>query len=204
MAATQLSLYNGALLLLGERGLTSLSEKQEARRTLDRVWARDPIKACLEEGQWKFAIRRVSLSYSPSVDPDFAYRYGFTKPDDFVRIAAISTDEYFSEPLVRYEDHGGYWFADVETIYLKFVSDDAQYGRDYSLWPKTFEKYVEAYMAFEALDRLTADDKKVQKVSAILANYLASALSKDAMSGPPKKFPTGSWVAARHHGRGRE
>lgn len=204
MAATQLSLYNGALLILGERGLVSLAEKVEPRRTLDRVWDRDPVKACLEEGQWKFAIRRVRQTYNPSIQPDFGYRYAFDQPSDFVRIAAISADEYFNEPLVRYEPHGGYWFADVDTIFLKYVSDDNQYGRDYSLWPKTFERYVEAYMAFESMDRLTADDKKVSKVASILAKYQSSALSKDAMAGPPKKFPTGSWVASRHYGRGRE
>lgn len=202
MAATQLSLYNGALLILGERGLTSLSENREPRRVLDRIWAKDPVRSCLEQGQWKHAIRRQRVSYNPSITPDFAFAYAFDKPSDFVRTAAISLDEYFNSPLLSYEDQAGYWFADSTEIYVKYVSDDNDYGRDYSLWPKTFEKYVESFLAFESADRIAPS--KLGKATAVMRAALTDALSKDAMAGPTKFSPIGSWAAARLGSSSRE
>ena len=204
MAATKLTLYNGALLILGERGLTSLTEAREPRRVLDRVWSRDPIKYCLERGQWKFAMNKGRLTYNPSFTPPSGFRYQFTKPDDFVRICAISSEEYFHEPLTQYEDLGHYWFADYTEIFIKYVSDHETFGRDYSLWPKNFEKYVEAFMAFEASDKLTSDKGKLAKARGTMDAALTEALSTDAMAGPAKKLPTGSWVGSRTGSSSRE
>ncbi len=38
MAVDQLSLYNRALLIMGQRFLSDLSEEREPRRLLDQVW----------------------------------------------------------------------------------------------------------------------------------------------------------------------
>lgn len=203
MAADRLSLYNGALLVLGERAISSLTENREPRRTLDRIWNRDPVKYCLEQGQWKFAMRAQRVTYNPSIEPQFGYTYAFDKPSDFVRLCGISLYPKFDPPLVNFRERGGYWFTDDTTIYVDYVSDDNAYGRDYSLWPKTFEKYVETYMAFESLDRQTSDPDRYKKVTSIMTAALNDALSKDAMAGPAKRFPTGSWVSARR-GSGRE
>ena len=71
---TQLTLYNNALHLIGERKLSSLSENRECRRLLDTVWDRPAIDDCLERGQWNFAIRSVHIDHSPSVEPAFPCR----------------------------------------------------------------------------------------------------------------------------------
>src|SRR5690348_15503497 len=136
MAATRLSLYNGALLILGERALSSLSEARESRRVLDQVWNRDPVRYCLEQGQWKFAMQKGRLTYNPSFTPSSGFRRQFTKPTDFVRLCAISCEEYFNEPLLQYDDIGSFWFADIDDLFIKYVSDDNAFGRDFSLWTK--------------------------------------------------------------------
>lgn len=46
--ASKLTVYNGALLVLGERKLASLSESTPSRRKLDTVWDDDGVKHCLE------------------------------------------------------------------------------------------------------------------------------------------------------------
>ena len=55
----RLSLYNDALLLCGERALTSLSEDREPRRLLDQIWNSGGVNVCLAEGQWFFAMRAL-------------------------------------------------------------------------------------------------------------------------------------------------
>src|SRR5574343_760692 len=126
--ATKISLYNNALLLLGERTLASLTESREVRRLLDKVWARPVVRECLEAGLWRFAMRTVELTYSPSVEPPFGYRYAFDRPSDLVRTAAVCQDEYLREPLLQYQIEGEYWYAELDTIYVRYVSDDDAYG----------------------------------------------------------------------------
>lgn len=198
--ATQLKLYNEALRLCGERKLASLTEDREPRRLLDGVWDAGAIKYCLEEGQWNFALRTAKLEYSPSIEPSFGLRYAFEKPSDFVHLSSFCYDEYFNSPITQFAEEGGFWFAEVDEVYVKYVSEDAAYGTDLSLWPENFTRYVAAYMASEIVDRLTQSDSQYEKVMKAYEKRLVKARSRDAMQGPTQFLPTGSWVRARGHG----
>lgn len=198
---TQLSLYNGALRLLGERKLGSLSENREPRYLLDDVWADNGVRYCLEQGQWNHAMRTSSLEYDSGVEPDFGYSRAFAKPGDFVRLAGISDNDQFAGPFDRYEDESGYWFADVDTLYLRYVSDGTGFGLDLSLWPETFTRYVQAHFAAEISRRLTSGASKTRDIEALAQRRLTDARSKDAMNEPTRYPPRGNWVRARHGGR---
>jgi hypothetical protein len=52
-------------------------------------------------------------------------RGAFAKPTDWVDTSAVCQDEYFRVPLLQYADEVGYWFADLDEIYVKYVSDGA-------------------------------------------------------------------------------
>ena len=117
---TALTLYNGALRELGERKLASLSENTEPRRVLDDVYAAG-LKYCLEKGHWKFAQRASKLSYTPSYTAPFGYSRQFVKPSDLVKVSKVCQDEYFNTPLLQYSDEGGFWFADLDDIYISYV-----------------------------------------------------------------------------------
>lgn len=194
---TKLGLYNEALRIIGERSLASVTENREPRRALDSVWDAGGVQYCLEAGLWKFALRTVELSYSPSIDPSFGYQHGFTKPDDFVRTAAVCEDAYFLRPLLQYSDEAGFWFSDLETIYVRYVSNDPAYGNDTSLWPQTFFKFVAAHFAAEIAMPITQNIGKEDRARKLTMVRLKDALSKDAMSDPTKFMPQGSWVSAR-------
>jgi hypothetical protein len=197
MASTKLSLYQGALRMLAERKLSSISEAREARYLLDDVWDDGAIDDCLQMGQWKFAMRTSELTYSPSVDTPFGYQYAFDRPTDFIRLAAISADEYFEMPLSRYDVDGNYWYADLETLYVRYVSNDASYGSDYSLWPANFSKLVQAYLASEIVTALTNAQVKKDDIKKDLKEALSAALATDAQAGPPVFQPRGYWAMAR-------
>jgi hypothetical protein len=199
-AAARLGFYNEALRLLGERPLASLAENREPRRILDSVWDAGAIDYCLEQGQWQFAMRTINITYSPSVEPPFGYRYAFNKPDDLVRVTSVCTDEFFTTPNLRYTDEAGFWFADDEALYVKYVSNHVNYGYDLSLWPQTFLKYVAAYFASEACVALNKSESTEQRIRSILKERHKDAMAKDAMAEPTKMLPTGSWVRARQGG----
>lgn len=201
--ATKLTLYNEALRILGERNLASLTENREPRRLLDAVYDAGAINYCLEQGQWAFAIRAVKLEYSPSIVMGFSggYSRGFEKPTDYVRLAAFCTDAGFTSPTMYYATEAGYWFSDLDEVYIKYVSNDTTFGGDLSLWPESFTRYVAAYLAVEIAERLTQNATKWETLYKLAKLRLREALSKDAMENPARVLPAGSWVSARSSGR---
>lgn len=193
---SKLSLYNGALLDIGERRLASLTEDRKPRHDLDFLWDNGAVRYCLEQGSWAFATRTSEMAYDSGIDPDFGFAHGFVKPDDFVRLIAISTDEYFNTPLNRYRPETDRWYSDEETIFVRYCSDDAAYGGDFSLWPQTFVEFVQSYLAF----KLTPSIKNLTDIERVEKNWtkkLLDAQSKDAIQEPTSFAPMGSWAASR-------
>lgn len=204
MATTsRLTLYNGALRLLGDRPLASLTENREPRRQLDACWDGNVVERALEAGLWNFAMRAMQYDYSPSITPGIegGYQYAFNKPDDFVRTAAVCQDGYFKVPLTEYSDEAGYWFADLQTIYVKIVSKGNDYGMNMARWPQSFVKYLEAIMAAEIAIPLTQNEKKFETMVALSERLLIGAKNQNAMADPVKFLPTSSWARARAGGR---
>lgn len=194
---TKLTLYNGALRMLGQRKLASLTENRLSRRTLDDIWDEGAIDACLEQGLWKFATRSIELDYNPSEEPDFGYPRVFNQPDDFIRTVAVCQDAYFKIPNEDYQQEASLFFASVDVLYVRYVSNDSSYGGDYSLWPVSFVNYVQSYMAYMACDALTQGTTKKQELERTMRMYLIDARSKAAMEEPTKNIPDGRWVQAR-------
>jgi hypothetical protein len=201
---TRLSLYNGALRVIGERKLATLAENREPRRMLDDAWDNNVVTRALEAGDWLFAMRSMMYDYSPSVEPDFGFRRAFNKPDDYVRTSAVASDEYFMNPLTSrgYADEAGFWFSDLDTIYVKYVSKDASFGLDYSRWPQTFVRYLEALMASEIVMPLKQSQTEWERVQGLVRDMLAEAKSNNAMAEGAKFPPASSWVRSRMGGLG--
>lgn len=194
---SKLTLYNGSLRLLGERRLLTLTEDRPARRYLDDAWDDGLVDDALEQGFWNFATRSVEMQASASVEPEFGYRYAFQKPDDYIRTAALCTDEFFKHTLNEYTDEAHYWFADYDTLYLQYISNDVDYGLNMANWPGTFVALVEAMLADEVKELVTGNDGKYDRIKKALKDARIDARSKDAMNQPVKFAPAGTWVSAR-------
>lgn len=198
--ADKLSLYNGALLVLGQERLASLAEAGTARYALDDAYDQT-LRYCLEQGFWNFAMRAVQVDSSASVTPTFGYSYAFTKPTDFIRLHSMSVEEAMRTPLLEFVDEPNYWYANVDPLFSKYVSDDPAYGRDLSLWPETFTNYVEHCLALRACKRVTGSDPS-DGLKADTKRALADSRSKDAMNEPAGFPPVGTWVTSRRGNSG--
>lgn len=204
MTTSRLTLYNNALLMAGERPLASLTEAREPRRILDQVWDTGGVRKCLEQGQWKFAMRTVQIDYDPVVEPPFGYTRAFTKPTDWVSTSGVCTDAYFRSPLLAYVDEAGYWYAELDTIYVRYVSDDDAYGLDMNRWPGSFEDFVAAFFSERVVYKLSTSDDALTKATKRLERLKKLALNKDAMADPTKMLPAGRWVRSRLSNSGRD
>ena len=199
MTTSRLKLYNAALLHIGEREAASLSDTGAFMTALDRAWdSGQVVTRWLELGLWNFATRTQLIDYESGIDPDFGYQYAFTKPSDWVRTAAVSANEYFDPPLTRYEDEGSYWWADVQELYVMYVSDDNSYGNDMSLWPETFVTFCELDLAVRIMKRATSlSTQEKQDLKADRQRALNDAKTKDAMNEPARFPPQGRWARSR-------
>jgi hypothetical protein len=195
---TQLTLYNDALLLCGERFLASLSEEREPRRLLDQVWSSGGVKACLEMGQWNFAMRTVQIDYDPSIEPSFGYNRAFQKPNDWVLTSGLCADEFFRVPLTRYWDEAGFWYSDLDTLYVRFVSNDANYGGNLNEWPDSFREYVAEYFASKIILKLSNAQQGLDDSMKRLKKKLLTAKSRAAMAEPTSFPAKGAWSSARN------
>ena len=192
-------------MLCGQTFLASLSENREPRRLLDQVWDSNGVRYCLEQGQWQFAMRTQQIDYDPSTEPPFGYRRAFNKPSDWVLTSAFCSDEFFRQPLLAYADELAFWYADLDTIYVKFVSDDENYGSDLAKWPATFCDYAAAYFASKIIGKLGGDKDLITFLmgppgdmdGGELGRRLKIAKSRAAMTQPAQFAAQGGWTSAR-------
>jgi hypothetical protein len=199
--STELSVFNNALVDLGQRELVSLEDPVESRRILRRIWEGSLINGCLEAGVWNFAIRTIKAEDDPPA-PTFGFQYRIQKPSDWVRTVKFSTEDNFNTPLNEYVDEGGYWYCNFDVVYIQYISNHPSYGGNMAIWPESFTRYVELALALRAAPRILGP----QATSAIrdLENKMSVALknakSKDAQNQPPEFPPLGSWARSRSQG----
>lgn len=207
---TRLSLYNDALLLCGERALSTLTDVSEARSLLDQVWNNNGVDGCLEEAQWEFAMRTIQIDYDPGITPSYGYARAFDKPTDWILTSAVCSDDFFRAPLLRYVDEAGFWFADLDTIYVRYVSNDSNYGGNLALWPRSFTEFVAAHFASKIILKTSNDEARLRMFinpekpeSSIRGRALLNAKSRCAMAGPSMMSAVGNWSLARMRGVNR-
>ena len=200
MTASKLSLYNGALRRCNERKLATTTDNVPARYHLDAIWDEDPIQLMLEKYRWKFARKVVEWNYNPAYEPSFGFQYVFDRPSDYVRLVSISGDENFSDPLRAYDPENGLIYCDWQTIYLKYVSNDSAYGKDYSKWSKLFEQLVASYMGYQLAIALNKSEADLKRMDYEMTKLEKEAKNLDAMEDPTKFPKQGSWAASRTGG----
>jgi len=201
--STLLGIYNDALLILGLERIATVSDSSQRRSVLDTAMNADLVEEILEDTAWVFGKTSTKLEYNPGVEPDWGYRRAFDKPANMLRLDGIYHDEYFQSPVDRYQDEGDYFFADVEEVYLQYVS--RSFLTTPSQWPVYFRKLVAAALARDAAPSLGGSN--MDNAMLRYEERKKSAMANDAMSGPPRKIRSGSWVRAavgdRRSSRGR-
>lgn len=203
----RLAVYNEALRILGSRKLASLTEDRKPRHLLDDAFGSDNagVISCLERADWNFATRTVKAEFDPGVEPPFGYRRAYSKPNDFVRLTTLSADEYMRDPMTHedYNDEAGYWFSDIEPLYVRYVSDGDDFGLNSGNWPRSFKQLLAAYLAEETCEAITNSSEHLAKARGIGKEALAHAKSRDAMDEGVKFPPIGRWVTSRSRLGGR-
>lgn len=197
MAATKLKIFNGALRELGSRKIANLTSNTESRRVLDTMWDSEFIDEMLSAGLWNFAARSALVDIDASITTEFGYTNAFAKPSDWLRTMAVSEDEYFTTPLRDYADEAGYWFAESDPLYTRFVSNGADYGGDLSKWTPRFRMFVETTLASRVCTRITQNESKTRDLITLSEMRKKDAKANDAMDEAAARTPQGTWARSR-------
>jgi hypothetical protein len=189
MATTQLSLYNEALLLVGERELTTLTDDVEARYRLDTAYE-NGVDYCLELVNPNFA-RKTSLLNVYSTSSVHAFDNVFTLPTDYISMVMPYSDEKLDQPIGRFIIEDRDLACNYATIYLRYITNS------YALtsWDKSFERVVVAYLANEICPRIAPDD--MERVEATFTARLKQAIELANQKEPnPRSSDEGSTLTA--------
>lgn len=191
-----------ALLVHRNAKLGSSKEEQEEEARLEGVYngalarARlvdapnqnlrlSAVAFVLEQASWNFATRGNSIAGSTAAY--LGYAKTFAKPSDFVRLISISTSSTYYPPLEHYAEDGTNFYGADTPIYISYVSDGAAYGGNQALWPDSFTKAVEAYLALlnyrDLAKWLGKEDKAEEtRLQGVFDTVLAAAVAKDAIN----------------------
>lgn len=202
--ADRLEIYRGALQLLGDaHGLSSLTEEGPARRALDEAW-QPAVAYLLAKGLWNFAIRSIELTDDEDVAPLFGYQYAFSKPSDWIRTVSISPDATFSDVgFEDFEDEAGNWYADTSPLYVRYVSDDEDYGWNIAAWRQPFASALECYLAFKSGLPISSDRGNRNDMFTLFGKLLKEAKALDAVDERVRRTPPGRLVRSRSNYRSR-
>lgn len=201
--SSRLALYNGALRLCRQRKLAALTDAVESRRLLDDEYA-SVLRWAAEQGNWNHSSVSVAIEASVDVQPSFGFTYAVAKPTDWVNTISIGANGDFNPPFGANEfiDEGAYWNCNVDPLYVRYVSDNTVAGLDLSLWPATYELFVQHELAFRIAPHLTSmGEAAMKELERKRDATMRDARSFTAMNGPPMRAPVGRLVLSRTGGR---
>ncbi len=197
---TRFDVYNQAARFLGQTPLQSVTEDRGLRLAFDAAWD-NTVAFLLEHGLWSWAKRAVLLVPSDTVIPSFGYSAAFQKPDDWVATDMLSQTEFMAgQPLQDFEQEADYWFTNTTGLYVRYISNDPDYGGNLSRWNATAAKALAAQLALEVCVPILQNKSERESLFALAGRYLSDAKSHDARGGRVRYMPTGRLVASRSRG----
>jgi len=192
--STKLGIWNEALRMLGEHRLTSLTEDTEARYVIEDAWE-DAKAYIFTEGLWNFATKTEEITADTGQTPIPGFNYVFNKPLSWLRTITISGTSLF-DTEATYRDENNRVYANTDTLYIRYISNDRAVDAQVENWPPAFAKLVSAYLAMVCASRITGSKADVDSIRALYKEQLASAKNKDALDQSQIFLAPGNWVRA--------
>lgn len=197
-----LTIYNDALLILGEDHIVNTFDDSRRRSILDVCINSGLVGSILEDIGWHWATTSMRITADPNLETEWGYTYAHHLPTNLHRFDGVWYDEYMQTPIKRYTDEGGVLMCDVDEIYIKYVSSDWLITPE--LWKPSFKRYVAAKMAYDTMNRFPNADKNT--VTMIHEQRERDIRAIDAQQSPPHVLTRGTWTRMRTVGgrnRGR-
>jgi hypothetical protein len=202
MGTTKLQLYKRAIELCEQTPISALTDNATTRHRCD-IHYDDVLAWMMEQAFWNCAMRTVEITQNTGVSPAFAYEYAHDKPSDFVKKYVISGSEFLKPPMDEqdtgnaYLIEGGYIWANVTPIYLRYVSNDSSYGLDLTNWTEGMAKAAAHELAARIAPTVTGSTTKAEELHERAFMLVGKAATFDAMQQPTQMVREGRWTKNR-------
>lgn len=186
--ASQTSIANAALTLLGADRIAAITDATERAAVMAELWdgARDAVLAA---HPWNFALRRASLA-ADAAAPAWGYDRQFTLPADpyCLRVlrAEDSTMVWRVEGRKLLTDEA----APFKLLYVARVTEIAE-------WAPAFCDALAARLAADAAFKLTNSREQADLMHKLYTQRLRDARSLDGQEGTPEQVEADELLTAR-------
>jgi len=192
MASTKIDICNGALIRIGERVISSLTD---GTATADLCSNRYEIarRKVLRSHPWKRARKRAVLAASGTA-PDFQWERQFPIPSDCLRVWLVT--DVNGDPINEWEFEGNMILTDETLIYLKYIQD----YDDVSSLDDSLNEVISLQMALEMSYVRSGDESATRRIMEEYRIKFAEAKSIDAKEDYQKTIDADEWINAQTKG----
>jgi len=189
--ASDVSICSNALLQVGQKPISSLSEANDSARICVNLFpqVRDSV---LRSHPWNCAVKRVTLS-PETATPDFDYAYQFAVPGDLLRILQVGELGFEDD----YQIEQNRILADTNVLRLRYIFRNEDVGS----WDPLLVDAVSAEMAARVAYPLTKSASLQQVMEGKARDIMKRARAVDGQDNPPDTLGDFPILAARHGGR---
>lgn len=198
MPTSKIAIINRALVRIGERRITSLSDDVKPAREANAIYD-DVRDEALRNYRWNFALKRTSLAAAAEA-PAWGFARSFPLPEDCLRVDMINGDYVPLAPLVRTAPDFTYQIearailsdddAPLQIRYLARIED-------VTLYDPSFVSYLASALAFELAQALSSSNTTMELLGRAMQEILRAALRSDAIENPPEGIADSTWIATR-------
>ena len=202
MGTTKLAIYKKAIRSIKQTPIGALTDDVQVRHRCDDEY--DGVLAwLLEQAFWRTAMRSAQITQNEAIDPAFAFDYAHDLPSDFVRRETISASEFLDPPLDEqiggpgYLIEGGYIWANVTPLYMRYVSNDASYGYDLTLWTDGMAEAAGLQLGSRIAPYVAASAEMAEELHEASMVRVGRAATFDSLQQTTRRMREGTWSKVR-------
>lgn len=188
MANSVVDICNNALVRIGSKTITSLSDGDKVSTACNLVYAqtRDML---LRQHLWNFSLVRVSLA-SETPGPSFGFAYSYPLPSEFIRVKEIENNN------TTYKIEGGKLLTDDATVNLVYVAR----VEDVSKYDALFTEALILSLASRLSFILIGSNSRDEALKEELKKVLFTAKMVDGQDDTPDSLNPSTFLDAKRYG----
>lgn len=199
--SVRIDVCNFALVMLGEKTITSIEDDSDTARTLKALYyiARD---ATFEGAEWTFATKRF-LPAASATAPAWGWSFAYPIPSDIIRVTQVDknwtevtgflTDTWQQRNQADHVVEGNDILCNESEIFCKGV----RRIEDEGIYSPLFVEAFSCKLAYLAGYAITESNQKVQLAMTLYLQALNDAKSRDGLQNTTKRMRSRSLSNAR-------
>jgi len=190
MSASETSICNAALTLLGERAINSLDDQTKVGRIMNEVYP-DKREELLRNHSWNFATARASLAASLT-PPVWGFDYSYPLPSDCLRILNVNDVEDIGWRIEGREVVTNI-AAPLEIEYTRDITDPTEMD-------VLFRQVLSTLIARDTAETITGSVEKAEEMERLYRQRLSPAKAVDGQEPSRRHIESSSFLDAREEG----